>query len=437
MNTKHLLYLDSLRGSACMVVVFFHTLIFTYPGLTRGSAEVAVPAYSWLVNYPPFSLLIAGQAAVCLFFIHSGFVLSYKYIDTPECKTQVIVAIVKRPFRLAGVTLFTTLPVVSFLLTKDFWFNRLWVDYDIYLRCVYNILMNPLTANINNNPPLWTIGTELWGSFLVFGFCLIIGNWIKVLRIAILLSLIICFKNTFYFSFIFGVLLADFHKNWKVDKFLKYKNTISYVFLIPAIICCSYQCYLSPASQYWHDIEFIMGGYPMIGAMSLFTFILCNDRIKQILEFKPLVFLGGISYSVYVLHWLMLSHFIHRIMGFVTGTLGLNSYFSLALIVVINTSFLIVAAWLVDKWVDKPCIKFSALFAQKLVSEIQSRLKVVRNMATAAFQKIKALITSILHKYGYSQESWFFIQLLEKNDKLLPATESDDTVKEDNNEKIV
>ena len=354
-----------------MIVVFFHSLALMYPGLPYGSSG-KMDWLETLLMYPPFSLLIAGHAAVCLFFIHSGFVLSYKYVGNPECTLQVITAIIKRPFRLVGVILFATLPVFSFLLTKDFWVTRLWTDYDVYLKCFYNVLMNPLTANMPNNPPIWTISTELWGSFLVFGACLLICNCNKISRFIFLLVLIFCLKNTFYFSFLLGMLLADFHKNWNVNNFIKYKNVISYIILIPALACCSYQIYLVQEKQYWTNISFIEGGYPMAGAMLLFVFVLCNDRIQKILTFKPLVFLGGISYSVYVLHWLILKRYTSQIMNFMS--LNNNLYVSFFLTLTISTSIIIIAAWIVDKFVDKPCISLSGWFAKKVVSEIQSKI---------------------------------------------------------------
>jgi peptidoglycan/LPS O-acetylase OafA/YrhL len=110
----------------------------------------------------------------------------------------------------------------------------------------------------------------------------------------------------------------------------------------------------------------------------IFLFVICNDQVKRILEFKPLVFIGGISYSVYVLHWLILAPHTQEIHNFVANRLSANVYISFAISLLIGVSIIIIAALLLDLLVDKPCIKFSSWFAKGLVREIQSKIASIK-----------------------------------------------------------
>ena len=396
MSTKHVLYLDSVRGIACMLVVTMHLVMQMYPGILTSQYQGVSINYNNLLFYPPFSISVAGTASVCLFFVLSGFVLSQRFLGEAGVLWKIVEAIVKRPVRLVGVIFFTMLPMFSFLFASDFWQHRLWVDYDVYLRwftgLIGNILtMRILTVDVARNPPLWTIGIELWGSFLTFGLCLLIGNWSKMIRLIVWISLIILLKDSYYTAFVFGILIADIHKNWNVDWFNKYKNALSYVGFIPAIILFSYPRY-NPTYHYLGDIAFVQDGFLMLGAMLLFVCIMCNDRIKRLLEFKPLVFVGGISYSVYVLHILVLHRYVSQVVNYVHTNVSVNVYFTYASVMIVLFTIVLFVSWIVDLFVDKPCIKFAAWFGKRITKEIQERLEVLRNMITAPLWKMKGLV---------------------------------------------
>jgi peptidoglycan/LPS O-acetylase OafA/YrhL len=215
MSTKHLSYLDSLRGLECMVVVWVHFVFFMYPGIYQGTYSGETINYHNFLNTQLFVLLQNGNTAVSVFFILSGFVLSYRFMGANGMKWSIVESIIKRPIRLAGIILFIALPAFNFLLTKDFWLNRLWIDYDSYARTFWGVFTGLFSSNAYlANPPLWTINTELWGSFLVFGLCFIIGNLHKKVRLTLMLIAMIYFSHSYYFLFVFGMMLADFHKNW-------------------------------------------------------------------------------------------------------------------------------------------------------------------------------------------------------------------------------
>ena len=71
-------YLDGIRGVASFVVFIHHYLLDYFPHLHHGFA--ASPDYTSFLQFPFVRTIYAGRFAVPLFFVLSGYVLSYKPI---------------------------------------------------------------------------------------------------------------------------------------------------------------------------------------------------------------------------------------------------------------------------------------------------------------------------------------------------------------------
>ena len=371
MNTKHISYLDSVRGIACMIVVFMH--FFTF---------FEKPHWA-ILQIPPLNFLLSGGFAVCIFFVLSGFVLSYKFIGNGN-KWKIIEATIKRPVRLLGVVFFTSLPAFSFLLTNDFWTNRIFVDYDIYIKYFAGIPTHLFTFGSLANPPLWTINIEVWGSFLTFGIIFFAEYLNKYTRMAVLTVLLVCFLNTYYCAFIFGIIMADLHKNYC----LKFNIITSFFILITGIYLVTYIPY--------SGLTIIKPGYIMAGAMLLFIFVLYNDKIHNILNSRLLVFIGGISYSLYAIHWLVLKFFSYSIYSRLINYC--NNDIAFIGMIIISIPVMFIFSYLVDRFIDKPCIKFSGWFAKKLLIEIQNK---IASSKISAFigRYMKTVLASAKEKY--------------------------------------
>ena len=346
MNTKHLTYLDSLRGVAALIVVFTHL----------GISNLNKPLFSSV----PGHLLVAGSAAVCLFFVLSGYVLSYKFLGEQDSKLKVVEAMIKRPFRLVGVVLFATyLILINY---RNVAFNHLG-------SFIYGSLLHPFTYGVKYNGPLWTINIELIGSFLVFGTVLLIGSIKKELRLAIMLGMMICFYNSFYCAFMFGIIVADLSKNWSVAWFIKHKNVISWIIFIPALVLFSYPQKSNANDWFKTNILNIEYGFVMIGAMLMFITVCTNAFIQKLLHYNRFVFLGKVSYSMYAIHVPIISFINGRVIGrFLCQYL--ETSVTLSCIIALPTIFL--TAWLVDRYVDKPCIKLSGKIAKAFMPYVQS-----------------------------------------------------------------
>lgn len=374
-SSKHISYLDSTRGIAALSVVLLHFLVITYPMVIYGSSGKWEDCFMFF----PFSFFISGRSAVCLFFILSGFVLSYRFIGERGFKWKIIESIIKRPARLSGVIIFTQLPLLSFFFTKDFWTRGIFADYYIFLKAWYNVFSVFFSTNCIysiTNPPLWTIYFELWGSLITFGICFLIGNINKYIRLIIALLLFVYFMRDYYCAFILGIVIADLHKNWNIAWFIKYKNMISWFVIVPAVILFSYPAYLDTRIQYWTNVQYIMDGYMMIGAILMFVFIMCNDKIKILLEYKPFVFIGNISYSVYVIHWLLITYYAIDIYNFIICFIASNNCLAFFIAFAIILTIIILESYLIDKFIDKPCIKIASWFGESINFAMQKSVKI-------------------------------------------------------------
>lgn len=378
MSTKHISYLDSLRGLACMIVILYH---FTFYSKLKNVMNQEI------LGVFPLSFFISANSAVCLFFVLSGYVLSYRFIGEANITWRIIETSIKRPLRLVGVVLFAT--YAGFFLYS---IQGGYVEIDAVLK---QTLFSPFTAGLSVDEPLWTIRTELFGSFLTFGICFLISSFNKKIRVLLLIVLCVCLKDTYYMAFVSGILIADLQKNCIAEFFIRYKNALSYVIFIPAILMFSYG--MTPEFRRIPNIDYIQSGYSMLGSILIFIFIMCNNPIKNILNHKLLVFIGGISYSLYAVHYLVQKYFVKSIYLYFTQEMKYDVNICFWAIFLVSTAIIIFIAWLTDKYIDKPCIKFSSWFAKKLIIEIQARIASFK-IIPAGSQYMEAVLTTAKKK---------------------------------------
>ncbi len=394
-NNVRMIYLDSMRGIAAMIVVVAHFLAAFYPYTLFGFSSGYPRSHFWeeWLLWPPFSVFTAGEFAVCLFFVLSGYVLSVPLIGKRGNVKSVMSAIIKRPVRLGGLVAF------SVLLASFIWWNNLFFNVDVtkipktessdlvkgvpwfayYWRgdFSFNSLLNDILhfqAGKKYNPPLWTLYIEFYGSLYVF-FVLLLINWFNYpVRTFVLILLFILTYGDYYDGFFFGMLVADAQKqSWTQIKLVGwFRIIVLFSLMFFAGISLFYPFYA--AQSFWDSLvamglpeaRFVTKHISMNGAMVLFLFVILSSSIQKRLEHSFLTNLGKISFALYVLHFLILGSLGAWIVLKFTPFIG----YDLAVLISILCSLpiLIWFSYWATEHIDKRAIQLSGRF-QKITIE--------------------------------------------------------------------
>ena len=306
---------ESIRGLACLAVVFSHLSLSFFPYLHHFDArETTDSSVQYWIHHSPFAFWYSGTAAVFLFFVLSGFVLSYAILRKPEQARQKIKSmLIKRYPRLAIPALTSCILVWAVLRWVEIdshlvngWFQQ-FVTQTISLKhALYEGTIGSFFfAESDTNWVLWTMHIELMGSLVLFlllylyqrshllfwlgsvlfpllawwwkgeGFCLgilsfVIGIYFylygRVLKFPYALAL-----------FLFGLYLAGAHySSW------------------------SYQWIVQLLGHRTYDYCNFLAGVLIVYS------ILLSPQLSQKFDQKFLIWLGKLSFSIYLLHLILL-----------------------------------------------------------------------------------------------------------------------------------
>jgi peptidoglycan/LPS O-acetylase OafA/YrhL len=382
-------HLDSLRGIASVFVVMIHYFAAFYPYAIFGSQESYVQRDNWetLFFYPPFGLFVAGSFSVWLFFILSGYVLSYGYLGEPRQARKLIDATIRRPIRLGGVVLVTILlsaflwgthlyanNAVAELSNSKPWLTNFWPGDLDWRNLIRELTFSMFKSGEAYNPALWSIRVELYGSILIFFLMFFFGQFKYRLAIMLAIAVAFCFTNNripYHLGLLVGVMVADLVKNHRLIPRLQSKRVFSVILFSIFIYFSSLPHYATPEFLQGtiykflpHDAEF--GFYPLIAALSLFLFVTINDRAKSWLSHPLLQFLGKISYALYAIHFLILGSVSSWLFLQLNAHLPYGLSFFLVLLSAIP--MIILSAILMTKYVDQPSIKAAAYVSKRTIA---------------------------------------------------------------------
>jgi peptidoglycan/LPS O-acetylase OafA/YrhL len=307
-NRPELKALTSLRGIAAIFVLWHH-FVFVLMG------EVGKIIPSWV--------LFKSYLWVDLFFILSGFVLAYVYQNhfSQKCQADDYRHFMRARFaRIYPLHLFILL---LFVLSEavQWWLIRSRVPGSEFLvpafsgeHSIFTLMTNALMLQTFHwaaywNQPAWSISAEWITYFAVpvmITFCLR-ASWAQLitLALAIIVSLA-CVENYF------GTLGYDY-AGWPMLIRCAGEAALG----IMAFRAFSESKWNSIANASWTFPVFLLNigllAFHIPGVIQIPAFVwlvLCAARIpvdsKHLFHFTPLVWLGKISFSVYLLHWLLL-----------------------------------------------------------------------------------------------------------------------------------
>lgn len=389
-NSKNKLqYIEGIRGLAAVMVVLHHFTLIFYPALNYGELNqihLGNGSLEMFIAKSPFNLIYNGGFAVSVFFILSGFVLSNVYHQSLN-PVVLYHYTLKRYFRLVIPVSLTV--IISYFFIKvgfmnhfglgELTKNAVWL-YESFKQTlgipgtIKNMFVDVFFLKDNTyNPVLWTMTYEFLGSLLLFSFLLVIhGLRYKIILYAGLILGLIATKNNFYAAFILGAFLNRMLYDIKFmpGTVLKHKITKVLIGLI-GLFFCSYPLLNRVDNTIYACISFSQVDsydfYHVIGSFMLMYVIVQSDKVKKALSNTALVFIGKISFSFYLLHFIIFCSFTCYLFKLLYATIGYNVAALLSF--AISLPVIILVSIVYYQWIDKTGIKFSEKILRLFVSK--------------------------------------------------------------------
>jgi len=375
-------YLDSLRGIAATIVVATHFLQAFYPYAVFGGSYRQQASLESVFHRPPFSLAIAGNFAVCLFFVLSGFVLTTGHMQFQSgSRSRLIKAMIKRPIRLGGMVAFSVLlsyallvcgcyfnERVSWLTGSQPWFSSFWTNSISMKAFACDLIFGLFSTSEVYNPPMWTIYKELKGSYIVFLYLVFRVHLKASQRAIVLVVLFLLLYKSLYVGFVIGLVFAELDRLPFMNK-MRASRVVA-----PLTLCLGLLLGMQP--YYIESVEssltgllatasrFGTGGYSMFGAILVFASVLSSVSIQRALDHRVLRYLGSVSYAMYALHFLLLGSLASWLYLNLCGSLG--HFFATVVAVSVTMPVLAILSHMVTKAVDRPSNELSNWLANRL-----------------------------------------------------------------------
>lgn len=384
MKSNRIESLDSLRGISAFIVVIFHCLIAFVLFANAVNYHFANDFIEFL-TLSPLKIFWSGNEAVLLFFVLSGFVLFLPFINNRTQRYSVYIT--KRFFRIyipyIVLMAVSTILAILFMDYKDntglslHYVNR-W-DHEVTFSAIvaYILMINYELTNVNG--VVWSLIHEMRIS-IIFPFVAYLIyklNFVKSLLItsvgwAIVYYSIIYINNmvdfgkyeiitanigqTVWYSIFFfaGSFLAKYIHLFSVIKNIKWYAKLG-IFLVSIILINAKAIfYLLDISSY--KLPQLVS---LIGIMILFILVLNSKLAENLLTQKPFLWLGKVSYSLYLVH----------IPVIMVTTIVLGKIIPMKMAFIIAIVLSLIAAGIAYKLVEVPAIHLGKKISMKFMKE--------------------------------------------------------------------
>jgi peptidoglycan/LPS O-acetylase OafA/YrhL len=294
MTAQRFDYLDSVRGIAAFCVLIFHLNGIVGEGAL--SIEQGV-LYNTLFN---------GHHAVSIFFVLSGLVLSFKYLKMPDLALDYKQYILKRFYRLFPAY-WVTLLLIYISKHQQHSFAKIQDVLDFIAEG--SLFRNHFDIFLGG----WSLNIEMGISLILPVLILVMRfnrQWFVYFTLfSVLLS---AYYTLYLFHFCLGIWLAADFEQIQAGK---YRNHFIYRYryaLLPIWLLFfsgNYITYQIENAEAFLMIRKLVGfdwyHASGIAAFLLLIWIIMSKKWQRLLSLKPLIFLGKISYSVYLMQWLV------------------------------------------------------------------------------------------------------------------------------------
>lgn len=367
-----------------MAVVLSHSFLMFIPAMHSGGVFDS----KWqedLFN-SPLTFFYKGGSAVSLFFVLSGLVLSLSCKKNNNEVLYIQSSALKRYIRL-GVPVAASVIICYLLMLMDIFPDKNSNAASMPLMAAFSFDENIVSAiwdasfgamlfgNVKYNYVLWTISIEFFGSILVYGFISLFSENKAILRVISFIAFFCMFLSSdinviYYGLFISGVFLSTFDvgkDNGKISKLVSLLILFFGVYLVgytptSAAYKDLVNFYLYLQSEYgaliqWPTFTISLGSFLIIAS------IFIDSRCLKVMTKRPVLFLGRLSFSIYLLHPFVISiigYFIYK--NTTSPSIGAFVTFVLTSLITILIS---IPFYL---YIDRKAIMLASIFPEKVKS---------------------------------------------------------------------
>ncbi|HBN2229525.1 acyltransferase family protein [Escherichia coli] len=363
-------FLDGLRGICCFIVLIDHSINVLKPDL-RHTGMTDIGGYiRRIISLSPLNIIYSGIGPVCIFFILSGFVLSIKYFKNRD-GNLLVDGCIKRyprlmlPILSSLVFMYVMYQASNMLLGSNFELTF----FDALYQAVY---LAPFTHSPMDNYPLWTISYEVLGSFLLFATVALFAGQKKRVAFTFVVFAFLYLSNSLYCLFIFGSILCEFknHKLANPSRLIK-----GILFLIGLLfistpfrregveLYAGVYKYLSVLD--WVDYRKLYNLLLMTGSMMVFYSVLNSELAVKTLGTKLFVFLGRISFPLYLTHATILALAV----AFMNHKGMDQSLYHYAVMMVFIVPICLLVSDIFERFIDVPAVRFSSKVSKAILQK--------------------------------------------------------------------
>ncbi len=378
-------YLDGIRGLAAFCVFLHHFLLAFYPAyFTSDITTTHLNGLDVRYGQSIFSFLSNGNFSVCIFFVLSGLVLSRSYFEQPNIATLVSAA--QRRFLRLYMPVAVTL-CLAYLLIKTnlfynvaassithsgWWMGYMWTFEHKTTLFIQSLLYKVMFMGDNTyDTSLWTLSLELYGSMFVFAFLALTHNIRNKFLAFIPLFAVLAVLNAEYLTaFLLGITLN--YAPAVTAKIGKTTNVLlTSVLFIGGLILGSYSTSNNIQHTIFEHVPAFVVKYNIwvhvIAGFFVVLAVVLSKNLQWFFSLGLMRFLGYISFSIYLLHPLVIGSFSCYLL------LHLAPHFSynLALLIVTGATLSVcfLLSYFMAKYVDANGTRYARKFYDNYLSK--------------------------------------------------------------------
>ncbi|HHF7146531.1 acyltransferase [Haemophilus influenzae] len=346
----------------------------------RAIAVISVIIYHLNENW-----LSGGFLGVDIFFVISGFLITGIIITEIQQNSFSLKQFYTRRIKRIYPAFITVMALVSFIASAIFIyndFNKLRKTIELAIAFLSNFYLGltqgyfDLSANENPVLHIWSLAVEEQ-YYLIFPLILILAyKKFREIKVLFIITLILFFillatsfvsanfykevlhqPNIYYLSnlrfpeLLVGSLLAIYH-NLSASKQAS-KQASNVIAILSTLLLFSCLFLMNNNIAYIPGITLIL---PCIFTALIIHTTSQNNIVKLCLSNKAIVFIGKISYSLYLYHWIFIAFAYY-----ITGEKQINNQ-SIAIVIVLTIIFSVLSYYLIEQPIRKSKLNFKQSF---------------------------------------------------------------------------